>query len=151
MTAHLEPPSRAPHSTIPMLVWADIDEGIADMVRHLNTIPGVRTWASCQGTIGEGGPHPYRAQVAVSWPDDATFERLRSEFDVSDIGDQWCYVHPRIDRRPVIQKLVERTRIEELTAALTELLRLIRLAIRTGEGREGTGKSARKDCQRSTR
>jgi tRNA(Phe) wybutosine-synthesizing methylase Tyw3 len=42
------------HETIPVQVWADIDVGIADLVKLLNKIPGVRTFASCQGTIGEG-------------------------------------------------------------------------------------------------
>jgi hypothetical protein len=45
----------------------DVDLGIADMVEYLNTIPGVRTIASCQGTIGEDGPNPYRAQVLCDW------------------------------------------------------------------------------------
>jgi len=43
------------HKTIPIQVWVDVDEGIADMVLYLNTIPGVRTHACCQGTLGEGG------------------------------------------------------------------------------------------------
>ena len=55
------PPSSDQHNEVPVLVWADIDENIADFVRYLNTIPGVRTDASCQGTLGEGGPAPYRA------------------------------------------------------------------------------------------
>jgi hypothetical protein len=55
------------HKTRPVQVWADVDLGIADMVVYLNTIPGVRTEASCQGT-GEGGPAPYRAQVLTIWP-----------------------------------------------------------------------------------
>ena len=54
------------HQTVPVLVWADVDVGIADMVRMLNTIPGVRTHANCQGTIGEGGPAPYGPEVSVS-------------------------------------------------------------------------------------
>jgi hypothetical protein len=55
------------HKTVPVQVWADVDEGIADFVRHLNAIPGVRTHACCQGTIGEGGAAPYEAYVSVSW------------------------------------------------------------------------------------
>lgn len=82
------------HKTVPVQVWADIDEGVAEMVRYLNTIPGVRTHASCQGTIGEGGPAPYRAQVMATWPPD-TFERLKREFDVTPEGDNWGYLHPR--------------------------------------------------------
>lgn len=88
---------RPVHETMPVQVWADIDVGIATVVEYLNTIPGVRTHASCQGTIGEGGAAPYRPQVLVTWSDDATFERLASEFDMSDISESghWCYVHPR--------------------------------------------------------
>jgi hypothetical protein len=82
------------HKTVPVQVWADIDEGVAEMVRYLNTIPGVRTHASCQGTIGEGGPAPYRAQVMTSWTDDV-FGRLKEEFDVTIEGDNWGYLHPR--------------------------------------------------------
>jgi hypothetical protein len=94
------------HDTVPVQVWADVDIGIADMVRYLNTIPGVRTLSSCQGTIGEGGPAPYRAQVCVTWDSDSTFERLNSEFDFSppydaewEVNNRWGYVHPREDSR----------------------------------------------------
>ncbi len=84
------------HKTIPMLVWADVDEGIAGMVAYLNTIPGVRTEASCQGTIGEGGPNPYRAQVLTIWPPEQE-ARLLSEFDMHETnrGGCWGYLHPR--------------------------------------------------------
>ena len=79
----------------PMQVWVDVDVGIADCVRSLNSIPGVRTHASCQGTLGEGGPAPYRAQVMVTWEDDAALARLQAEFDLNIEGDHWGYVHPR--------------------------------------------------------
>ena len=82
------------HKTIPVPVWVDVDEGIAEMVRYLNTIPGVRTLASCQGTIGEGGPAPYRAYVMVMWTDDA-FKQLKDEFDVTNTGVHWGFLHPR--------------------------------------------------------
>jgi hypothetical protein len=59
------------HETIPVQVWADVDVGIAEVVRQLNTIPGVRTHTSCQGTIGGGGPAPYEAFVHVSWSNPA--------------------------------------------------------------------------------
>ena len=84
----------AVHKQIPMQVTVDVDEGIADTVRHLNTIPGVRTHASCQGTIGEGGAEPYRPYVLVSWPDDETFARLKGEYDVSEVGANNGQVHP---------------------------------------------------------
>ena len=85
---------RPDHETVPVQVWADIDTGIAEMVRYLNTLPGLRTDASCQGTIGEGGPNPYRAQVLAHWPA-ALRMRLQEEFDVTLLGDDWGYLHPR--------------------------------------------------------
>lgn len=84
-----------PHETRPIQVWVDADIGIADLVEYLNTIPGVRTQASCQGTIGEGGPNPYRAQVMCAWTPEALV-RLQAEFDISPEGNgSWGYVHPR--------------------------------------------------------
>lgn len=87
----------ADHPQRTILVQVDVDEGVADLVLYLNTIPGVRTHTSCQGTIGEGGPHPYRPQVMVSWDCEETFERLKAEFDISQLSDTsaWCYIHPR--------------------------------------------------------
>ena len=93
-----------PHETRPVQVWVDVDLGITDMVVYLNTIPGVRTLSSCQGTIGEGGPAPYRAQVMVTWSDEE-IGRLRDEFDITELGDHWGYVHPRASlARPVRQQ-----------------------------------------------
>lgn len=86
------------HKTIPIQIWVDVDVGIVEMVRYLNTIPGVRTHASCQGTIGEGGPSPYRPQVMVTWTDEV-FARLQREFDVTIEGDHWGYLHPRNKNR----------------------------------------------------
>lgn len=86
---------KLPHQTRAVQVWVDADLGIADMVVYLNTILGVRTLASCQGTLGQGGPRPYRAQVMATWPDNKTFERLKSEFDVTELGIGWGYLHPR--------------------------------------------------------
>lgn len=83
------------HKQVTVEVLVDVDEGIADTVRYLNTIPGVRTHASCQGTIGEGGQHPYRAQVMATWPAEA-FERLKAEFDMTILGENWGYLHPRL-------------------------------------------------------
>jgi hypothetical protein len=83
------------HQQRPIQVWVDVDEGIADVVLYLNAIDGVRTHASCQGTLGEGGAHPYRPQVMVSWSSQEAFERLRGEFDMTEINAGWCYVHPR--------------------------------------------------------
>jgi hypothetical protein len=84
-----------PHETRMVQVWVDADLGIADMVVYLNTIPEVRTLASCQGTIGEGGPAPYRAQVLCTWTPEALV-KLQAEFDVVPEGNgTWGYVHPR--------------------------------------------------------
>jgi hypothetical protein len=85
------------HETVPVQVWADVDKGIADLVMYLNTIPGVRTDASCQGTIGEGGPAPYPAHVMCHWELEA-YERLKAEFDIVfpvDCNETWGEVRPR--------------------------------------------------------
>ena len=89
-----------PHATRPVQVWADIDLGIAEMVVYLNTIEGVRTLASCQGTLGEGGPNPYRAHVMAAWPKELEV-RLLAEFDVTIEGECWGYLYPRT-RRPLM-------------------------------------------------
>jgi hypothetical protein len=87
------------HKQVTILVKVDVDEGIAPTVLYLNKMPGVRTLASCQGTVGEGGPNPYRPQVMVTWTDDKTFKSLAAEFDMSEVSYNhtggWCYVHPR--------------------------------------------------------
>lgn len=82
-----------PHKTIAVQVWADVDAGIADTVRYLNTIPGVRTTASCQGTLGEGGARPYPPQVLAHWPAEQA-ARLAAEFEVELLGDNWGYLRP---------------------------------------------------------
>lgn len=82
------------HQTRPVQVWVDADIGIADLVEYLNTIPGVRTSASCQGTIGEGGAEPYGPYVMARWEPDA-LERLRAEFEVEVLGECWGYIRPR--------------------------------------------------------
>ena len=83
------------HKTIPLLVWAYVDVGIADAVRRLNEIPGVRTHASCQGTLGEGGAEPYRPYVMVSWSTPEAFAAIDAEFDLSEIYEAHCFAHPR--------------------------------------------------------
>jgi hypothetical protein len=82
------------HKIVPVLVWVDVDEGIAHVVQYLNTIPGVRTHASCQGTFGEGGPEPYGPQVMISWTGKEAFERLEREFSVEMLGECLAYVRP---------------------------------------------------------
>jgi hypothetical protein len=89
------------HTTIPLRVWVDVDLGIAEMVRRLNEITGIRTHASCQGTLGEGGAHPYRPYVQVSWFDAAALALLEREFDVTVEGACHGKAHPRaMNRRP---------------------------------------------------
>lgn len=90
---------RDPHKTREVWVLADVDLSVAAMVEYLQSFPGVRTSASCQGTLGEGGPNPYRAQVLASWPPALT-PRLFAEFDITLEGDgstcdPWGYLHPR--------------------------------------------------------
>ncbi len=77
-----------PHRTVPVQVWADIDEGIADLVRYLNTIPGVRTDASCEGTP------KYKPYVMARWPEEIE-PRLREEFEVETLGTCWGYIRRR--------------------------------------------------------
>lgn len=86
--------TRPVHKTVPVQVWADVDEGIAETVKYLNTIPGVRTIASCQGTLGEGGPEPYGPQVMVSWDYPDALWRLSTEFSLELLGECLAYVRP---------------------------------------------------------
>jgi hypothetical protein len=39
-------------NTVPVQVWVDIDREVAPLVVALNRIPGLRTFASCQGHLG---------------------------------------------------------------------------------------------------
>jgi tRNA(Phe) wybutosine-synthesizing methylase Tyw3 len=77
------------HKTVPIQVWVDVDEGIVEFVRKLNTIEGVRTHHSCQGTIGEGGAEPYPAYVAVSWADDEARDELKRTGDLVIEGNNF--------------------------------------------------------------
>lgn len=103
------------HKTTTVQVWVDVDEDVAGLVVYLNLIPGVRTLSSCQGTIGEGGPYPYRAQVLCSWTAEA-YERLKQEFDISMVGESgsptngtWGYVHPKATAEATV---LERTGLD---------------------------------------
>lgn len=84
-----------PHATVPVLVWADVDVGIAAAVEALNALPGVRTHASCQGSVGEGGAEPYRAYVMVSWESPAVRETIGRLYDLEVCGPAWGYARPR--------------------------------------------------------
>jgi hypothetical protein len=87
------------HQTIPVRVWADIDVGIADFVIALNEIPGIRTLASCQGTLGEGGAAPYEAHVMVSWASEEAL-LLLSNLRLKKMGDNFGYVYPAQSHLP---------------------------------------------------
>jgi hypothetical protein len=80
---------REPHKTVPIQVWVDVDEPMAATVKALQEIPGVRTHASCQGTIGEGGPEPYKAYVTVSWADDEALAFIRRTYKVKVRGTNY--------------------------------------------------------------
>ncbi len=97
MTEQSAAPAPTPHKQRTILVRVDVDEGVADLVLYLNAITGIRTHASCQGTIGEGGAQPFRPQVMVTWANREAYRRLLDEFDMSDVHHDgaWCYVHPR--------------------------------------------------------
>ena len=85
------------HLTRQIKVTVNVDEGIADFVEYLQTIPGVRTHASCQGSIGEGGAEPYSAYVRASW-DDTAFLLLLADKNivVQVLGDHHGTLHPVI-------------------------------------------------------
>jgi hypothetical protein len=86
--------SKEIHDSRIVMVKVDADLGIAHMVAELNTISGVRTTSSCQGTIGEGLPHPYRAYVLCEWTPEA-LEILKTLYIVRPQGNgKWGYVHP---------------------------------------------------------
>lgn len=84
----------AGHATVPIQVWVDVDVGIANVVRYLNSIPGVRTMASCQGSIDDMGAEPYGPYVMARWAPEA-LRQLSEEFDVEPLGECWGYVRPR--------------------------------------------------------
>lgn len=82
---------QADHHTVAVQVWADVDAGIADTVRYLNTIPSVRTKASCQGTS------TYAPYVMVTWETEEARRVLEAEFVFELLDDQYqtAYVHPK--------------------------------------------------------
>lgn len=60
--------------TTPVQVWVDVDSGIAEVIRQLNRLPGIRTFASCQGhKVGRADTRGY---VMVSWEDENAFRNL---------------------------------------------------------------------------
>lgn len=96
-----------PHRTRAVQVWIDVDEGIADLVETLNTIDGLRTLASCQGSIGEGGPEPYGPYVMVCWDGDMP-AILPARFRLTEVWGGtavWCIQRSRDQRDPAIRPL----------------------------------------------
>jgi len=87
------------HKTRPVKVWVDIDLDIVSMVECINTMPGIRTHASCQGSIGEGGPWPYDPYVEVSWQNEAALKSLKARYEVEVVGENWGHAHPRVGAR----------------------------------------------------
>lgn len=86
------------HPTVDVEVKVPVDVGIADCVRTLSRLPGVYPFASCQGTIGEGGQAPYAPYVGITWRDDAALASVRVHCDV-EVGSEanhWGYAHPRL-------------------------------------------------------
>jgi hypothetical protein len=93
---------RFPHQTVPIWVRVDVDKRIAGFVESLQKIPGIRTHASCEGTLHERGPNPYRAQVMVTWKNEKALNALRDKFDITfPAGSKgWAYVHPPTEPKP---------------------------------------------------
>src|SRR5580704_5658815 len=73
------PPARAPHETVPIRCVIDIDKRIAPLVEYLNTLPGVRTDASCEGGLC------YGPQVMVSWLTPDAFDFLSANYYLGNI------------------------------------------------------------------
>src|ERR1035437_4513459 len=80
------------HKQVPLKIWADIDEGIVDFVRKLNTIPGVRILDSDQGDLLQGGVR--YAWVNVSWPDDNILYRLQGIGNLVTTGQNIGILYP---------------------------------------------------------
>jgi hypothetical protein len=77
---------------VPVLVWVDVDIGVAKWVRLLNSLPGVRTFASCQGT------ESYCAYIMVSFVDDKARARIERDFILEDVGmgnSNTFHAHPK--------------------------------------------------------
>jgi len=83
------------HNRSRMLVWAEIDGGIAAAVTQLMNMPGVLTHTSCQGGNGGGRCPEYPPYVMVTWKDDEARARIIEHFDLTEEGDHWAYAHPR--------------------------------------------------------
>lgn len=79
--------SSPPHPTVPLQVWVDVDEGIVEAVRYLNTVYGIRTLSCCQGG------KTYAPYVMATWTDEA-LARVSEYFTSKLEGDGWGYLYP---------------------------------------------------------
>ena len=75
--------------TIPVMIWEDIDVGVADLVKELNARSDMRTFSSCQGINGE---LPWVLGWALTEEADAW---LRANYDTKPHYNQFL----RITRR----------------------------------------------------
>lgn len=108
------------HKSVPVQVWADVDEGIAESVAHLNTIPGVRTFASCQGTIGEQGASPYEPQILV-WAEGEALEEVKKSYRIGEGGEGSFYVHP-MPNNPTEPKGIDSLALKEIVEGLHSVI-----------------------------
>lgn len=99
---------RKKHKQIGIRVWVSVDAGIAPLVKRIQWFyPDVETFASCQGTLGEGGPSPYAAHVMASW-NKKILPRLKKEFDVQPQGNgYWGYIRPKTKDRGDVRSLTK--------------------------------------------
>ena len=75
-------------------VYVSVDYAIAPLVRELNAMPKLDLSASCQGWID--GHASYRPYVMVGFRTDDALAVLREAgYDVSDVHETWCLVHPK--------------------------------------------------------
>jgi hypothetical protein len=62
------------HKIVPVKVWIDADEGVANLVARLNTLPGISTPGLCsQGRPGDALGRPF---VMVMWKNKSARARL---------------------------------------------------------------------------
>lgn len=88
------PESSTCHRTVAVQVWVEVDEGIADMVRALNAMPGVRTYASCQGY--PDAQFDNKPRVMAWWPEFPNpHAEIEARYEVGERGANWAYLHPK--------------------------------------------------------
>lgn len=78
---------------IPVNVRVEVDRGIAELVRDLQSFDGIWTHASCEG--GKG--HSFRPYVMVSWDSEKALDGLLSKYDVTlptGTNRTWGYIYP---------------------------------------------------------